>query len=164
MNNKITDKAELIPPLHCWDIVSTYLDEITNKGKRESELAVLEKYKKRYHWEIDLEKVLDASYEALVLTDSGISIQWVSDGFTGMTGYPKKEALGKSPKMLQGKNTTEASRQSVRKKLDGQEVFTEDIVNYRKTGEEYICKVEIHPIFNKDNELIHYLALEQEVG
>jgi PAS domain S-box-containing protein len=158
-----TLKADLIAPLHCWDIFSMHLAELAVKGKKRSELSILEQYQNRYHWNINLEKVLDASYQALVLTDSGVCIQWVSDGFSKMTGYPKKEAIGRSPKMLQGLNTSELSRDRVRQKLFGQDAFAEDIVNYRKTGEEYVCRVEIHPIFNNSNKLCHYLALEQEI-
>jgi PAS domain S-box-containing protein len=156
-------KADLIAPLHCWDIFSMHLAKLAIKGKRQAELENLQEYQNRYGWTINLGKVLDAQYEALVLTDWCVRIQWVSDGFTRMTGYPKKEAIGRSPKMLQGLNTTELSRDRVRQKLFGKDVFIEDIVNYRKTGEEYVCRVEIHPIFNKSNNLCHYLALEQEI-
>ncbi len=156
-------KADLIAPLHCWDIFSMHLTNLAIKGKTQVELANLQKYQHRYDWNIDLEKTLNAPYEALVLTDSVVCIQWVSDGFTRMTGYSKKEVIGKSPKMLQGINTTKLSRDRVRQKLFDPNPFTEEIVNYRKTGEEYICRVEIHPIFNTSNHLSHYLALEQEI-
>jgi PAS domain S-box-containing protein len=158
-----TLKADLIAPLHCWDIFSMHLAKMAMKGKKQAELSILEQYRDRYQWNINLEQVLDSSYEALVLTDSGVCIKWVSEGFTKMTGYQKKEAIGKSPKMLQGINTTRSSRDRVRQKLYGPNAFTENIVNYRKTGEEYICRVEIHPLFNNSNNLCHYLALEQEI-
>ena len=156
-------KADLIAPLHCWDIFSMHLAELAIKGKKQTELAILEQYHDSHNWNINLEKVLDEPYEALVLTDSNVCIQWVSDGFISMTGYPKNEVIGKSPKMLQGKNTTSSSRKYIRQKLYDQNAFAAEVVNYRKTGEEYFCRVEIHPIFNVSNNLCHYLALEQEI-
>ena len=150
-------------PLHSWDIFSMYLNASAEEDKRQAELAFLIAYQKRHGWDINLERVLDRHYEALVLTDARVRIEWVSDGFTRMTGYPRKEAIGQSPRMLQGMNTTQSSRERVRLKLYGQHAFTEDIVNYRKSGEEYICRVEIHPIFGSSNHLCHFLALEEEV-
>ncbi|MEM9325388.1 MAG: PAS domain-containing protein [Bacteroidota bacterium] len=150
-------------PLHCWDILSMHLGELAREGKRQVEYTILSHYKQQYRWVFDLEHALKTSYDALVLTDADVAIQWVNTGFTQMTGYGKQEVVGRSPKMLQGPNTKEDARRRVRQKLYDQESFTEDLVNYRKTGEEYLCRVEIHPIFDESNRLSHYLALEQEL-
>ncbi len=164
LDHKETDKAELVPPLYCWDFFSMHLNSLATEGNKQLELAALRQYQNRHHWHVDLHEILASPYEALVLTDAGICIEWVSSGFTKMTGYAKKEALGKSPAMLlQGENTTRMSKDRVRRKLSSHDAFSEDLVNYRKCGEEYICRVEIHPLFNQKNELSHYLALEQEV-
>ena len=163
MKTKESMAPDLVAPLHCWDIFSMYLNDLAGKGKRKSELDILEAFGKRNDWEIDLNVLLSRSYEALVLTDDKVCIQWVSEGFTKMTGYVKSEVLGRNPSFLHGENTTVTSRSRVRTQLFGQGAFSEDLINYRKNGEEYVCRVEIHPIYNSDDILSHYLALEHEV-
>ena len=156
-------KADLIAPLHSWDILSMYLLQLSEEGRKKCELKRLYEYHQHNHWVLDLDEILKNPYEALVLTNPNVSIEWVSGGFTKMTGYTKCEVVGKSPSILHGKNTTVSSKSRVREKLFGTGSFKEELVNYRKNGEEYICRIEIFPIFNTSNSLSHYLALEQEV-
>ncbi|PKJ10001.1 PAS domain-containing protein, partial [Escherichia coli] len=83
--------------------------------------------------------------------------------FERMTGYASEFARGKKPNFLQGKNTEKDVRSNVRMAL-GKRQFVETVItDYRKNGEEYLCKVKIYPMFNKANELVNFLALENEV-
>ncbi len=158
-----TLNSDLIGPLHCWDVVSLNNHQLNQEGRKKLELMALAQFQTQYLWNVDLKKILEAEYEALILTDAYTRIRWVNDGFSKMTGYHKQDALGQSPKILQGENTTQQSRHSVRKRLDAGKAFSETLVNYRKNGEEYLCDVDIHPIYNRENILCHYLALEREV-
>jgi PAS domain S-box-containing protein len=80
-----------------------------------------------------------------------------------MTGYKMHEAVGRKPNFLQGKNTDEATRMRFRESLMMGKEFSLNITNYRKNGEEYLCKVQIFPLRNTQNQIIHFLALEQEI-
>lgn len=155
--------TDLVTPLKCWDFLSMHLSDLADSGKRKQELDTLKKYQDRHQWKVNLNAILERPYEALVLTNPNILIQWVSDGFTKMTGYEKSEVLGKNPNLLHGENTSSISKRRVQKNLFNQDLFTEDLVNYRKNGEEYICRIEIYPIINVANKLCHYLALEREI-
>jgi PAS domain S-box-containing protein len=163
MDIKGTKKIELMTPLHCWDLYSVKFAEHIKEAKTNYDLNLLRDLKERFEWNLDVDSLSDFGHHALVITDTDISIKWVSDGFTKMTGYAKKEAIGRSPRLLQGENTTMESRQAVRKSLSTGEVFETKLVNYRKNGEEYLCEVQIHPIYNENGQLMHYLALEKEV-
>lgn len=151
-------------PLLCWDICAMHNLEIKAKNDKETELKVLEEYRNEYDWDVRLAKILESAYEGLVLTDKEIKIQWVNGGFTKMTGFGAGEVIGKSPKILQGEKTSAEVRLRIREQLYGNKPFTESLVNYRKNGEEYVCKVEIHPVFNSESELSHFLALESETS
>ncbi|MEL7145929.1 MAG: PAS domain-containing protein [Bacteroidota bacterium] len=132
-------------------------------GKIKQDLQILEAYQRQFGWSISLPELLTNPYDAIVLTDSRVSIKWVSAGFTQMTGYRKNEVLDKNPKMFQGRKTSQKTRSRIRTKLDGQRTFVEEVINYRKSGEEYICRVEIHPLFSGNAEASHFIALESEV-
>jgi PAS domain S-box-containing protein len=121
---------------------------------------------KQQNWVFDLSKIrhfIQNPAHALVVTDQAERIEWVNQGFVRMTGYEAQEALRKSPKFLQGGQTNLSTRQEIRTKIDQQTTFNGTILNYRKNGEPYWCKVSIEPIFNRDKKLVNYIAFEYEV-
>lgn len=97
---------------------------------------------------------------AVILTDANRRIQWVNQDFTLITGYSIEEVIGKKPSLLQGKGTKQTSIERIRKKLSLQAPFKDEILNYRKNGEEYPCRLVVHPIFDDDNTLINFIAFE----
>lgn len=99
----------------------------------------------------------------LVLTDPANTILWASGSFLTMTGYTPAEALGRKPGMFQGEDTNPAVLLRIRKTLELAEPVSADLVNYRKNGESYICRVHIEPMYDNRNNLTHFLAVESEV-
>lgn len=98
---------------------------------------------------------------AVILTDDNKKIIWVNDDFTYITGYSMSEAVGKKPgELLQGPDSEKEIILKMRRSLDNHSTLQEEITNYRKNGEPYICKLVIHPIFNRDHELTNFIAFE----
>ncbi len=141
--------------------------EFMNINRREnSDYELLEKFSQFRNWSFDLNKIkrfLQNKKNTVVVTCEKEKIEWVSKGFTRMTGYDSQEAVGNSPKFLQGENTLTETRIAIRSKLTLQEKFSGQVINYRKNGEQYICKVEIFPVYDTQNELVNFVAFEQEV-
>ena len=100
----------------------------------------------------------------LVLTDLAKTILWTSNNFLTMTGYNHSEAVGQTPKLLQGPDTDPTTVLRVRDSLRRAEPIQADLLNYRKNGEPYICRVMIEPLYDKQGTLTHFLAVESEVG
>ena len=101
-------------------------------------------------------------YDALVLTDTSQNILWVNDGFKNMTGYTKKFAIGKRPSFLQGEKTSTSIKKELRDKLVFNHTYSGSIINYRKNGQLYLCKITILPIYNFDEKLKYYMAIEKD--
>jgi PAS domain S-box-containing protein len=99
----------------------------------------------------------------LVLTDLSKTILWTSRSFMTMTGYSQGEAVGQTPAMLQGPATDLLTVKLVRESLDRADSVKADLLNYRKGGETYICRVQIDPLYDNLGELTHFLAVESEV-
>ncbi len=97
---------------------------------------------------------------AVILTDKDRKIQWTNDDFTQITGYHLKEVKGKKPSILQGQNTEPDVVQEIRRALSNILPIKTEITNYRKNGQEYLCKLVIYPLFNENEEHTHYLAFE----
>lgn len=102
---------------------------------------------------------------AVILTDSNRRILWVNRDFEAITGYAIDEVIGLSPgKILQGPRTEPDAIDRIRQGLAREEPFKESVTNYRKNGECYICNLVIHPIHDKENRLVNFLAFEVDGG
>ncbi len=153
------DYTSVMPLLSAYEFINIARNE-------NSEYEALEVFAREKDWSIDLNKMkrfLQNRKNTIVITCEKEKIEWISKGFTRMTGYGFEEAVGNSPKFLQGKDTSSETRGLIRNKLNKQEKFSGKVINYRKNGERYICKVDILPVFSNQNKLVNFVALEHEV-
>lgn len=115
-----------------------------------------------------LSSVVHFSQDSIIVTTKeldppGPQIVYVNPGFTQMTGYLPEEVLGKTPKILQGPKTDPMVLHGLRQKLDAQEVFFGQAINYRKDGTEFWNEWHIEPIFNNKKELTYYIAIQRDI-
>lgn len=150
-------------PLMCWDLTCMQQAKFNIKTAKNKDLKTLEAWQQKFNWNFNIQKTLANNYFVLVLTDSSLSIKWVNENFTKMTGYSKKYAVGKTPNFLQGARTSENSRVKIKSQLHEKEFFTEVVTNYKKNKEEYLCEISIFSIRNNQNKITHFLALEKEI-
>jgi PAS domain S-box-containing protein len=97
---------------------------------------------------------------AVILTDAERKIIWVNQDFTDITGYTLLEVVGKRPSLLQGSKSEQTIINRIRRGLEAMVPLKEEITNYRKNGEAYLCKLVVYPVFNEKEELIHFIAFE----
>ncbi len=98
------------------------------------------------------------------LASPGPHILYVNTTFERMTGFDRAEVLGKNPRILQGQGTSLAARKRLARALRNGERHSTTLVNYRKSGEAYLCAIEVFPILAPDGALISAVALEREVA
>lgn len=156
---KLIPSKAMYHPLMCWDIASGGGDKKPNSA----EVQHLQKLAARYDWTIDFEPILLKKFDALIVTDSGQKIIWASQGFKIMTGYSPAYALHKKPSFLQGRKTSQKTRNEIREVIKKGETVEATIINYRKDGSEYLCQIEIIPLFSKSLQPSHFLAIEKMV-
>ena len=161
MQPKYSENKHIISPLLCLDIYLEYYQNLRLQLRKEHYLKQLNDSIKTTVSATIKEKVLNEDYDALVVTKPNHEIVWVSDGFTEMTGYPKKYATTKKPSFLQGKQTSTTKKQELKEALTAKRHFEGTLINYRKNGEAYDCHIKILPILNKEQELINFLAFER---
>jgi PAS domain S-box-containing protein len=149
-------------PLLCWDIYSGFRNKIYQHLE---DKIYLENFlqKKTIVQKRDLLDSLKY-YGALVLTDIDRRILWASSGFHSMTGYTVAESVGKSPVFLQGEKTDKKTLEWLHSNLVQFKSVTADLVNYRKNGAAYICKIYIEPVFNYEQQVVNFLAFEKELA
>jgi PAS domain S-box-containing protein len=98
-----------------------------------------------------------------LLTPPGPHILYVNTTFERMTGFDREEILGKNPRIFQGVGTSLAARKRLARALRDGERHSTTLVNYRKSGEAYLCAIDVFPIVSPTGELINAVALEREV-
>lgn len=150
-------------PLLSWDLSGLGYFNTIEELQKEQDLATLKRFASKYKWKHQLDQIiLENTYEALVLTDLTRNILWVNDGFTEMTGYSKNNALHNTPSFLQTQETSEESRDTIRKKLKGNKPFKAIIINKKKDNTLYKCELHIFPLIH--DKTTHFLALETQVA
>ncbi|MEM8739021.1 MAG: PAS domain S-box protein [Planctomycetota bacterium] len=115
-----------------------------------------------------IESAVDQVGEAVVITDAdlhspGPRIVYVNPAFTAMTGYSADEALGRSPRLLQGPRTRPEVLDRLRHALSAGKPFLGQNVNYRKDGSEYTVEWNINPLRDARQQITHWVAIQRDV-
>ena len=101
--------------------------------------------------------------EAEPLDEPGPKIVFVNEAFERITGYKPEEALGRSPRFLQGKNTDRHVLAEIHQALAKGEPIRRHIINCRKDGGEYWMDIDIVPVLNAAGKCTHFAAIERDI-
>ena len=152
-------------PATCFEI--SLLVQAQQRASRK-EVALFNKLSEIFDWNMSkrqrnaYSKKMETGF-TLVLTDLTQTILWTSNNFLTMTGYSQAEVVGKTPTLLQGPKTDPLTTLRMRESLGKSDSVRADVMNYRKNGEPYLCRVQIDPPFDNQGELTHFLAVESEL-
>ena len=148
-------------PLLCWDII---MEGTSRRTEFNKDITALQNIMKVHNWHLIMERTIDNCIvwenKTILVTNPALQIILATKNIYQMNGYKPNEVIGKHPKMFQGEETSITSRKIIKVAIDKQLPFNCNIVNYRKDGRQYTCHIECYPIFNKKNQLVNYLALE----
>jgi diguanylate cyclase (GGDEF)-like protein/PAS domain S-box-containing protein len=90
-------------------------------------------------------------------------ITYVNPAFTRLTGYAAAEALGRSPRILQGPGTSRATLDNVLALLRAARPAHEKILNFGKSGAPYWLDMHIVPLRDAQGKITHFAAIERDV-
>lgn len=94
----------------------------------------------------------------------GPTILYANPAFTRMSGYEAAEVLGESPRLLQGVGTNREATRAIARSLRAEGRFQGVLQNYRKSGETYLCELDVRPICGRDGSIQAFVAFEREVA
>lgn len=106
--------------------------------------------------------------ESILITEAeldrpGPRIVYVNPAFTAMTGYAADEAIGKTPRILQGPRTERAVLDRLRERLSAGKMFRGEILNYRKDGTPFVMEWQVAPIRDASGTITHWVATQYDV-
>ncbi len=110
-----------------------------------------------------LSLVADHTDNSVIITGADGLIEYVNAGFTKLTDFTLEEIRGKKPgSFLQGRDTDKQTTERIRQKLNSQESFYEEILNYDRSGKEYWISMAINPVFD-NGVLTNYISVQANI-
>jgi diguanylate cyclase (GGDEF)-like protein/PAS domain S-box-containing protein len=116
-----------------------------------------------------LEAAVANTSESIIITEAspidepGPRIVYVNDAFTKATGYSASEAIGRSPRFLQGDKTDRSELRRIRDALKTQSPVHAEIINYRKDGSEFHVGMHLAPVKDHLGNVSHFVAIQSDI-
>lgn len=105
------------------------------------------------------DRVIDASMEAIIITDCNARIQRVNPAFSEITGYKKSEVLGKNPNLLSSGRHNAEFYADMWESLTRQGFWQGEIWNKRKDGTIFPEWLSITAIKDDNGEISQYASI-----
>ncbi|MES9852828.1 MAG: nitrogen fixation negative regulator NifL [Candidatus Thiodiazotropha sp. L084R] len=100
---------------------------------------------------------------AISITDPTARILYVNSAFEILTGYTRKEVIGKNESVLSSKSTPESIYQDLWETIHRNEVWHGTLVNHRKSSEEYLAELIISPVNNSKGQTAYFLGMHRDI-
>lgn len=112
---------------------------------------------------VKLSSAVEASPNGIMITDHEGVIEYVNPRSEQISGYSLQESVGKTPRLFKSAFTTKGACKSMWRTItDGQE-WVGELENKRKNGEAYWARVYVAPIKNPQQEITHFVAIQEDV-
>ncbi len=109
-----------------------------------------------------MKRAVDASGHAIYITDPEGQIEYVNPAFEAATGYPAEEAVGRNPRIMKSGLMDETYYERLWETILDGDVWDEEIINRRKSGEQYTAQQTIAPIHQKDS-ISAFVAIQTDI-
>jgi diguanylate cyclase (GGDEF)-like protein/PAS domain S-box-containing protein len=130
-------------------MVCAFID-VTDRARAEEELK-------------KLSRAVEQSPASVMITRRSGEIEYVNPKFCEVTGYSLDEVRDKDPRLLRsGKTPTATYRELWETVLSGRE-WRGELLNKRKTGEDFWEYASISPIKAPDDSITHFVAVKEDI-
>ncbi|WP_336136421.1 PAS domain-containing protein [Natronomonas amylolytica] len=112
------------------------------------------------------ERAMNEAPVGITITDPAQEdnpIIYANDKFVELTGYFRKDIIGRNCRFLQGVETREELRAEMREAIDNADPVTVELRNYRNDGEMFWNRVSLAPILDEGGTPDYFVGFQQDV-
>ncbi len=110
-----------------------------------------------------LSAAIEQSPVSVVISDLDGVIEYVNSAFLRVTGYPREDVIGSTPRMLQSGYTTPQQYAEMWRVLRSGGSWFGEFCNKRKDGSLFWESASITPVLDDQGEPTHYLAVKEDI-
>jgi PAS domain S-box-containing protein len=110
-----------------------------------------------------LATAVEQAAEAIVITDTNGTIEYVNPAFERVTGYTRAEVIGANPRILKSDQHDVAFYRGMWETLLRGEVWTGHFINRNKFGSLYEEEAVISPIRDAGGTIVNFVAVKRDV-
>ena len=101
--------------------------------------------------------------EAEPLDMPGPAVVFANRAFERMTGFTSEEIVGLTPRILQGPETSSATKARIRENLTNWQPIREQILNYRKDGTPFWVELSIVPVADETGWFRFWVSIQRDI-
>ncbi|MFW5974718.1 MAG: hybrid sensor histidine kinase/response regulator, partial [Bacteroidota bacterium] len=110
-----------------------------------------------------LNQAVEQNPAEIMITDKEGHIKYVNKGFSLITGYSFADVYGRRPEMLRSEIHSERFFEEMWNTLLSGKVWSGEFRNYHRNGRMYWEQAIISPIFDKDNNITHFVKVSEDI-
>lgn len=110
-----------------------------------------------------LAAVIECAPEAVVITDTAGTIEYVNPAFETSTGYSRAEAIGRNPRIVKSTAHDASFYKSMWETISSGRIWRGILTNRHKDGTLYHEEATISPVRNGDGIVKNYVAVKRDI-
>ncbi|MBI4986231.1 MAG: diguanylate cyclase [Rhodocyclales bacterium] len=108
-------------------------------------------------------QAIDASDDAVVITDAAGTIEYVNPAFTFVTGYTAQEVRGRTPRVLKSEQQNEYFYRRMWTLILAGTTWRGEIINRRKDGSLFHDLMTISPVKDAAGTVVRFVAIHHDI-
>jgi PAS domain S-box-containing protein len=133
-----------------WGVLGMY-EDITERKQTEIELQ-------------RLARAVEATHDAVVITDLEGNIQFVNTAFEELTGYSRQEAIEENPRILKSGQQPDEVYTAMWQAITSGDAWQGEVTNRRKDGTFYEAQLTVSPVRGAGGEVEEFVAIQRDVS
>ncbi|MBI2031619.1 MAG: PAS domain S-box protein [Candidatus Levybacteria bacterium] len=107
--------------------------------------------------------IVEQTADAIFITDVEGIIEYVNPAFEKLTGYNRRDVIGKTPQIIKSGMHSEKFYHTLWSTIKSGKIFRDIIVNRKKNGELFYADHTITPVKNRNGKIIYFSGIWKDI-